>query len=326
MSIIIAVALIIIIIVLGIIITFGKTELGNTSGNLNNSGFSVEKGSWVYYLGFKDSNTDGIYKVKSNSDKKEKVSSDYGLYLNKSGNFLYYLDRTSGDYNISKMKTNGQDKETIIEDVDTGKISVIDNWIYYFKESKFYRAKTNGEDKQILSKKAIDNYEVIDNWIYYSYINDGKYIIAKMKNNGEDVTKIDDDSSKVFFINNNYIYYIYESYDENEFKYNYHLYNIKTNGKDKNKISDIDGNVQLDNINFDKDKIYYAKTDDSGNLSIYSIKLNGKDETKIVDVQGYSTMINVNNGWIYYTDQDDNGDSQMFRIKTNGKDKQSLSL
>lgn len=324
-SIIIAVALIVIII--AVILISSRTKIGNTSGNLNNSGFSVKDGGWIYYLGLKDNNTDGIYKIKSNSDKKEKVSSDYGLYLNKVGNYIYYLDRTSGNRDIVKMKMNGENKEVIIKDVDTEKITVVDNWIYYFKDSKFYRAKTNGEGKQILSKKTVESYEVVDKWIYYSYIDDSKYTIAKMRTNGEDVTKIDNDASRLFFVDNNNIYYIYENEDENEFEYNYELYKIKTNGKDKNKVADIGKKIQFNGINFDGDRIYYTKVnEDNDILSIYSMKINGKDETKIVDIKGDSTIINVHGDWVYYTDQNDNGDSDMFRIKTNGKDKQSISM
>lgn len=320
---IISIVALIVIIACAIIIS-NKTELGNTSGNLNNSGFSIEKGGWVYYLGLKDSNTDGIYRIKSNSDKKEKVSSDYGLYLNEADNFIYYLERNSGNYNIVKMKTNGEYKETVIKDVDTAKVTVAKNWIYYFKDSNFYRAKTNGEEKQILSKKSIENYEVVKNWIYYSYINDGKYVIAKMKTDGDNVTKIDIDSSNVFFLENNNIYYIYESYSENNQQYNYELYKVKTNGKNKEKIADIGTNVQLESINFDGNKIYYTKTDDNGKLAIYTIKLNGKDEKKIVEIKGFSTLLNIHDEWIYYTDLNENSDSEMFRIKTNGKNKQSL--
>lgn len=322
----IIIAAILFVLILSIIILCNRTEIGNTSGNLSNSGFSVQKGSWVYYLGLKDNNTDGIYKIKLNSDKKEKVSSDYGLYLNKSGNYIYYLDRTEGNYDIVKMKTNGENKEVVIKDVDSAKITVIDNWIYYFKESKFYRAKTNGENKQILSKKAIDNYEVVGKWIYYSYINEGKYVIAKMKTNGENITKIDTDSSKVFFVDGSNIYYIYENYNEDEFKCNYEIYKVKVNGKDKRKVADIGEKVQSNGINFYGDRIYYAKVDENDVLAIYSIKINGKDERKIVDIQGASTIINVHDGWVYYTDQNDNGDSDMYRIKTNGKNKQSISL
>lgn len=324
LSIIIAVALIIIII-LGIVIICSKEEIGNTSGNLNNSGFSVEKNGWVYYLGIKNNNTDGIYKVKTNSNKIDKISSDYGLYLNKSGKFIYYLDRTSGSNDIVKRKTNGKDKEIIISDVDTEKITVIDNWIYYFKDGKFCKSKTDGEEKQILLDKLIYNYEIKGKWIYYSYINNGKYVISKMKTNGEDVTKIEDDASNKFFVVDNNIYYIYNNYNEEEYEYNYELYKMKTNGEDKEKILDFDKNIDLETINYDDKKMYYIKSDDD-NYSIYSIKLNGKDETKIIDLNGYYTLINIQDKWIYYTDINDNGDSEMFRIKINGKDKQSLSM
>lgn len=316
--------ILLLIITANIIVICNKTKIGNTSGNLTNSGFSVVKEGWVYYLGLNESNTDGIYKIKLNGNKKEKVSSDYGLYLNKSGEFLYYLDVTDGKYNIAKMKTNGENKEIFVEDVDNAKITIVDNWIYYFKKSNFYRAKINGEEKQILSKKAIENYEVSGTWIYYSYINDGKNVIEKMKTNGEDITKIDTDSSAVFFLDRNNIYYIYEHYNENEYEPVFELYKVKTNGKDKEKISDIGKNVYLENVNFDGDKIYYAKLNENNVLAIYSLTKNGKEESKIVDIQGNSTIINIHDGWIYYTDINDNGDSQLFRIKTNGKNKQSL--
>lgn len=312
------------VIVIGSLIKNNKSETGNTNGNLNNSGFSVEKNGWVYYVGLKDNNTDGIYRIKSNRNKREKVSSDYGLYLNKAGKFLYYLDVTNGQYNITKIRTNGKDKEIIIEDVDEVKITVVDNWIYYFKESNFYRVKIDGKQKEILSKKTIANYEIVGNWIYYSYVNDGKYVIEKMKTNGEDATKLDSDASQVFFVDNTNIYYIYENYNTDEFKYNYEIYKIKTNGKNKEKVAYIGPNVQLESINFNNDKIYYTKTNENDVLAIYSIKTNGKKESKIVEIQGESTLINIHDGFIYYTDINDIGDSQMYRIKLNGKNKQSL--
>ena len=306
-----------------IFIASNKKKISNTSGNLNNSGFSVEKDGWVYYLGIKDSNSDGIYRVKANSNKKEKVSSDYGLYLNTSGKYIYYLEMEAGNYNI--VRINGKDKETIISDVDTKRITVIDNWIYYFKESKFYRSRTNGEDKQIILTKSIDNYEIVGNWIYYSYVNNGKYVISKVKTNGDNVTVIDKDLAEQFFVKDSYIYYIYKRYNEEEYKYNYELYKIKTNGKNKEKIADLNNKIQLDSLNFDGDRIFYTKSDDNGESAIYSIDLKAKNEIKIVDIQGYY-KININGKWIYYTDQNENGDIEVFRIRKNGKDKQSLSI
>lgn len=316
--------LVLVVVILGIILLCNKTKLGNTSGNLNNSGFSVKNKNWVYYLGLKNSNTDGIYKIKENGKKEEKISDDYGIYLNKSGNYLYYLDRTTGNYDIVKMKQNGKDKEVIISDVDVAKITVVDNWIYYFKDAKFYKAKTNGESKQILSKRTIDNYEVVEKWIYYSYINNGKYVIAKMNTNGEKDTKIDDDTGRRFYVSDNDIYYISEKYNTDNFEYTYELYKIKTNGKNKEKITDINGNIDINSVNFSDNKMYYTKVNEDNKTAIYSMKLNGKDEKIITELKGYTTFINVHESWIYYTDKNDNEDSQMFRIKENGKGRQAL--
>lgn len=51
-------------VLVAIIISYDITEIGNTNENLDNLGFSVKNGKWVYYLGYKENNPDGIYKVK----------------------------------------------------------------------------------------------------------------------------------------------------------------------------------------------------------------------------------------------------------------------
>lgn len=60
----IAILVVLVIIIAVIIAMCGKKEIGNTSGNLSNLGFSVDKGGWVYYLGYDEGISDGIYKVK----------------------------------------------------------------------------------------------------------------------------------------------------------------------------------------------------------------------------------------------------------------------
>lgn len=317
-SIIVLIAFIVIIaIIIGIC---SRKEIGNTNGNLNNLGFTVKKGSWVYYKGYNQGAEDGIYKTKGN--KKEKVTEDYSIYLNASGNYIYFIDAEESD--IVRMKKNGEDRETIVEDVDIEKITIIDNWIYYFDGSDFCKIKTNGKDQRVLLEKSIENYEIVGNWIYYSYKNDGKYVIAKVKINGADNTKIDTDAGKAFIVKENNIYYINENYDYDNYEYSYELYKMKTNGKKKEKIADISGAVNVDNINFYNNEIYYTKENEERVLSIYKIKLNGKNETKVVDIEGYTTNINIHDDWIYYPDRNNDGDVQIFKIKTNGKEKQAL--
>ena len=312
----ITVLAVVIIAILIVCVVPSNKKIGNTNGNLENSGFSVNIGKWVYYFGYDQGSADGIYKIKG--DKKQKVNDDYAIYLNKSGKYIYYLD--AKEDSIVRVKTNGKDKETIVKDVDKATVTVTDDWIYFFDNSSFYRVKTNGENKKIISKKFIENYQVVGDWIYYSYMSDGNYVIAKMKNDGESVSKIDTQAGKSFFVNGKNIYYINKNYDEEK----YELYKIKTNGKGKKKIADINETVDLSSVNFNENEVYYTKKNENLEIAIYKMDLKGKKETKVVDINGYTTSINIQDDWIYYPDQDDKGNVQMFRIKTNGSNKQSL--
>ena len=319
-SIIIGIILIAIIAII-IFICNRNTKIGNTNTNLNNLGFATKNNGWVYYLGFNEGQSDGIYKL--NENKNEKLIDDYALYLNKSDKNIYYID---SEANIVKMKTSGKDKKIIVEDVDLEKFIIIDDWIYYFDEAKLCKIKTNGKEKQIVLEKTIENYEIDGEWIYYTYKNNGKYIISKVKTNGEDNIKISEDAGATFFIKGNYIYYTYERYYEDNGEYKNELWKVKINGKNKKKIADLSEKIYIDSINFNENEIYYLEKDEEAKLAIYKINLKNKEETKVVEINGYVTYLNIIDNWIYYPDVDENGNDTMFRIKTNGKDKQKLSL
>lgn len=293
---------------------------GNTNSNLNNLGFVVKNNGWTYYVGYAQGQTDGIYKTKGNKNKK--IIDDYSLYLNKSGKYIYYLDVKGED--IVRIKTNGENKEIIVEDVDLEKFIIKNNWIYYFDEAKLYKIKTNGKQKQIILEKSIENYEIDGDWIYYSYKNDGKHVISKIRTNGEENTKIDNDVGKTFFIKGNYIYYIYENYNYENYEYNYELYKVKTNGKNKQKVTDMPKDIYVDSINFNGDEIYYLSNNEKSNLAIYKMNINKTNHIEITEIKGYYTYINILDNWIYYPDVNDEGNDEMFRIETNGEDKESL--
>jgi len=313
----------VLIIVIGIVIAImciGNNDNVNINANLNNSGFVLKNKGWIFYLGFDEGQSDGVYKLKDN--KKEKFIDEYVLYLNKSGKYIYYLDVENED--IVKIKTDGKDKKIVVEDVDLEKFIVIDNWIYYFDEAKFCRTKTNGKDKQVISEKSIENYEIKEDWIYYSYKNDGEYIIAKVKTNGEDNTKINEDAGVNFFIKGKYIYYIYENYNKENNQYTNELYKMKLNGKNKEKVADLDKEMYIASINYSDNEIYYFKRYEETKLAIYKKNLKSGEETKVVDLNGHATYINIIDNWIYYPDINEIGNEEIYRIKINGEDKEGL--
>lgn len=316
-------AVILVLIIMLIIIGNGKEEYGNTYGNLRNKGLVASKGSQIYYVAFDEGNVDGIYKAKKNGKgKAEKISSEYGYYLNISGNYIYYVSEENSQ--LIKEKLNGEKNQVIAENVSSEPIVVVDNWIYYFEGTNLYKIKTNGKNRTQLSNKAIENYQVVGKEIYYSYESNGKYVIAKMNLSGRDITKIDEEAGREFFVKGNKIYFINEKYDMENYEYKYELCKMKKNGKNKEKVCDIEGGLDTYTINFTNDALYYAKAVKDEKMAIYSIKLNGKNETKIVEVSTYSNAINIVDKFMYYINENEDGYVQNYRIKTNGENNQAM--
>ncbi len=285
------VALLFIIIVA--VLTF-KSKPQNLMSNLKNDGFVIDANGTIYCQAYSEGQINGIYKIKGKN--KQTISDDTPYYLNIDNNYLYYLN----DYNtIIKLNTNGKERKEIIENVDKKEILVYNNYIYYFSKGYLYRAKLDGENKERICNKIIDNYQIVGNNVYFSYEENGKHIIAKTKTSGGSIEKIADDCGKAFWVNGNSIYYIYEYNNVDSFRIDYQLYRGKTNGKNKKKIADISGDVNSQTACFKDYYVYYSKKDSEGKAAIYKLKLNGKNETKIVDVNQDSTKINIYNNLIY---------------------------
>ena len=300
---------VILVLIIALIIGTGKEEYGNTYGNLRNKGIVAAKGNQIYYVAFDEGNVDGIYKAKKNGkEKSEKVSSEYGYYLNIVGNYMYYISEENSQ--LIRAKLNGEDNQVIAENVSLEPIVVTNNWIYYFEGTNLYKIKTNGKNRTQLSNKAIENYQVVGNQIYYTYESNGKYVLAKMNLSGKNVVKIDEEAGR--------------EYDMENYEYKYELCKMKKNGKNKEKVCDIEGGLDTYTINFTNDALYYAKAVKDEKMAIYSIKLNGKDETKIVEVSTYSNAINIVDKFMYYLNENEEGNVQVYRIRTNGQDNKAM--
>lgn len=300
----------------------GKQEYGNLAGNLKNQGIVVSKGKKVYYLAFDEGKVDGIYKANKNGKNKEKVSSEYGYYLNIKGNYIYYISEENSQ--LIRTKSNGENSQVIAENVSLAPTTIVGKWIYYFEGTNLFKVKTNGKNRTQLSNKTIENYQIVENEIYYSYESNGNYVIAKMNLNGKNITKIDEEAGREFFVKGNKIYFINEKYDMENYEYKYELCKMKTNGKNKEKICNIEGGLDTYTVNFTEDALYYAKAIKDEKMAIYTIKLNGKDETKVTEVNTYSNAINIIDKYMYYIDEDEQGNIQLYRIKVNGEDKQVM--
>ncbi len=273
-----------------------KEKIGNTAGNLiANHGISAEAGKWIYYIAFDDNEPSGIYKVKKNGEKTEKIIEGYFEYINVLDKYIYCIekDEDKNQYNLVKIKKNGDKKETLAKNIDYAPITASENRIYYFKDDNFYSVKTNGSDRTKISDKDIKYYEICDNKIYYIYENDGNSYIAKMKLNGENnikIGKLEDSEYVSLHVRKGKVYYVVCDEDDN-----YELYKMKKNGEKEEKIYNFGEDIE--SINMQDDAVYYVVKD--GEYKIKTINYKAVNKVNIKNVSELESF-GISGKWVFY--------------------------
>lgn len=291
---IVALVLMILLILLVLFITNRKEK--NNIGNLINNGFVTKTGNWIYYA-----KEDGIYKIKSDNTKK--ISERKSLYLNIEGKYLYFIEEENNSkFNLVKMKTNGKNKQILVENIDDKMILVKNGIIYYSQNKNLFKIKTNGKDRKKISEQDILTYQIKDNTIYYVYTDGKDYLLTKMKLDGTNVNVLETQCNLNFYVKGNKIYYIKEEYNTSKYEYDYTLCSMKINGKNKKELTKIP-NTQKQ-INISDEGIYYLTTENYENYEIYKMKYNGEKSTKIVETS-INSKINVIDKIVYYTELND---------------------
>lgn len=315
--------LIVIITILVVWSTLGKQEMGNTAGNLyGNHGIAAQSGKWVYYMWFDDNKPAGIYRVKENGKKTEKVNEGYYEYINVVSKYIYCIERDAdkGEFNLVKIKTNGKTKEVLASNIDSKPITVANDKIYYFKEGIFYCISVNGTDRKKLSDKDIRYYEISNNKIYYIFQNESDSYIAYMKKNGEksvNLGKLEDSEYIALHVKGNQVYYIMrDSEDENAYK----LYKMnKKNGGKVQRIYSLSNRVEY--INMQDDAVYFATRD--GDIQITSINYKAAHKIDLKKIEKLDA-IGTSKKWVYYVTESEDNEIIMERINKKGEKEQSL--
>ena len=323
------VLIILLIIVIAIILVmvvpqfFKKDEVGNTSGNLSNYGITTYSDGWIYYLALEDGTPTGIYKTRSSGGKSEKVSIGTYIYINVINDTIYCLeyDEDSSVYNIVKLSTDGKNKDIILKNVDRGPITVAGKDIYYFKNDVFYRMNLDGEQQLQISDRDISYYQVYGNKIYFIYKSDEGSYIARMKRNGEDVTRIGRLQDKEYValqVKGGNVYYVTLERTE-DYLYKYELYSMNKKGEEIAKIVDLPEDTDF--INMQEDALYYAF--DTSGYDIRKINYKSKKDESIAQPKELAS-ISIAGKWLFYITQDDNYKAVIERITTTGDKQETL--
>lgn len=119
--------------------TLSHNKVGNSAGNLNNSGIAAIQGNWIYYIN--DNDGYSIYKIHTAGSGQTKLNDDSSSSINVVGDWIYYnvaegprkfgeIIDTDWKFNIFKMRTDGSNQTRLNDDISFD-LTVVEDWIYY---------------------------------------------------------------------------------------------------------------------------------------------------------------------------------------------------
>ena len=120
--------------------------IGNSLGNIVNSGIAAQKEDWIYY---RSSDDNKIYKIRTDYSGHEKINDDNSWDINVVGDWIYYQNPDDGE-KIYKIRIDGSGNKKINDDLSWD-INIAGDWIYYrntFDVWKTYKIRTDGSGKQ----------------------------------------------------------------------------------------------------------------------------------------------------------------------------------
>lgn len=257
-----------------------------------------------------------IRKLDLTTGKEVKLTTDSGKYLNKIGNYIYYVNGDKltselfgdGIYKISVSiaSDNNNTGEKVLSISDgNGYSSLASDGtnLYYYKlnDKHFYKNSLNGNSEEDLMKSFVPPEPVMKTACYAEtkvyngevyFINpygDGtlyKYSLATKR-----VNKVFEDRVSNVYFYNGYMYY------STCVATNYALFRMNLQTKESEKIS----SDRCDHLIFDGERIYYVKVGSVWNNYIYSMGLDGSNPTKLNDKsQWVASFERVGNAF-YYT-------------------------
>ena len=257
--------------------------------------YSINRiGNWVYYMKVDEINgTRDI--VKTNGKDRIVLVDNMSSYSNDAGETEYLLENYDlmtvvDDYvyyinenlNLSRIKTNGKDREVIKDDIEVSDFQVYDGYIYINNtDNEFIKINLKDfEDRVVLTNINANDFQVDDDYIYYIDKSDK---LVRTNLNGEEETVIVDKVVKSFNVVKNDIYYFSDYEGDNEegeagVANSYAIFRLDTKKNETSKI--VETEVAYSNISVVGDYIYYEDKfeDDYYYSTIYKIKTDGTEK------------------------------------------------
>lgn len=268
--------------------------VGNTAGNLNNSGLFCEKDGVVYFSNSFDGGS--LYSMTPSEGELRKLSEVTACNILTGGKYLYYFRygtatgeglgsvRTVKSFN--RCKLNGDDTTSLTRDVVV-KAQLVGDYLYMLVAGdtpEFYKMKTDKSEKSLLADYEINPACAENGTIYYNGTQYEHYLYGLETAN---------DTSYVIWKGNlwypvkqgDYIYYL-------DVAENYRLcrYSLTDN------VIEVLTNERVDCYNVNGNYLYYQT-----NSSTPALKFMYTDGSGVQTVaEGVYTNINITSQFVYF--------------------------
>lgn len=300
---------------------------GNTTGNLLNGGFIVQKDNWLYYT----KNGTNIYKSRIDGTEETKLADAKDCRsINVIGDYIFYVSQNTSENSsendsktasIFRINTSGNNKtvfNTTLEDTDKAAypyVKVVGKSLYYSPEKKFlskgnayfynelYKLDIDKGTSDKVSGYYFDTIDIENDYIYFTRLGDKK--ICKMNSDGENEEYISGCEGEILYVSSGWIYY--KGVDGN-------TYRVKTDGTSKTKIIDL-SSTSIPN----GENIYYVSPGQNNLYQLHKTNINGAEDTSFnaYKVDSFS----IAGDWLYYI-----SNKNLLRIKLDGSSRSTFPV
>lgn len=244
--------------------------VGNTESNINNYGMVAEAEDFIYYA-----REGKIYRTDINFendmvifDELENLGKDT---INVVEDWIFFRQGKE----INRIKTDGTNNEILFIGYSL-QMQVVGNWIYFISiedDSKICRIDVNGQNKQLLSDKDIEDMAVYKGKIYYSYNTKEDGFLEVMNTDGTDKQFLSNIRTRNMIVDEEYIYYLA---DVEEI-----LYRMSLKDKSRERLS----NKQILKFIKDDNHIFYTlknvDNEDWRFKGLYKMNVDGSNVTAL---------------------------------------------
>lgn len=270
--------------------------IGNTAGNLHNSGLFCEYNGVVYFSNATDKGS--LYSMSPDESNLKKLGDMPVQNILAGGGYLYYFQLKSKDHNglgsvtnthsFNRCRQNGKNAVCLTRDVVV-RGQLLDNYLYLLCAGKenpsFYKLKIDKSQKVDLAHYTIDPSCAVDGIIYYNGTLED-HALYRLDTSTDVSGKIWDGNLWNPVINGDFLYYM-------DVENNYRLcrYSLST------QSIEILTSDRVDCFNVGNGYIYYQKND-AASPQLKCMHTDGSNSISVAD--GNFSNINMTSQYVYF--------------------------